>query len=354
MTQLVQRGENVIWAHGSGARLLPVMPYLKSDLALGVLLHSRSIASEDALVSSPEKGTFHRVFRNKSFKLPSWKRTANIETQTQSFEEQVWKPEQTFMGVNEFRVPELNPAIIEDELRAQLENNPKIKKVTNAPILELEVFDHGGKIQFANGFITEFKQFYFCDSITELKQLPKLTPVFKHQLGNVKSGHQVSALQVVFHHSVALKQTFDTGLVIPLNRDSGETFDRDVMGYFLDPMRSVWTVFLQSEEVEENHEIMKKLRKMKQALNRAFESPEFLPDGKKEFMATVEKEQVRLENSFVITHGHFKESKSNEDFVLLNDAFGLTDTLEKIAHRFQMEPAQFEITAQPEMAQDLQ
>jgi hypothetical protein len=342
IAQLVKRNETVVWAIGSGSKLLPVMPYVKSELALGALLDSQKLVSAGAVFAQPvEKGTFHRVFRNKAFKMPSWKRTANLESQKQAFEDLVWAPEQTYLGLQEFRMAGINPAAIELELRSALENDAHVKKVANAPVIELEVFEHGGKIQFANGFITEFKQFYFCDSLTELKALPKLAPVFKHQLGNAKMGNRMSALQVVFHHSVPLRQEVQTGIVVPMNRDSGETFDRDVMGYFIDSTKSVWTVFMQMEEIEENHEIMKKLRRMKQSLNKAFDSPEFLPDGCKEFMATVEREQFRFEEGCLLIDGHFKKSEMNDDFVLLTDSFGFTAALERIAGRFDISAMEF-------------
>jgi len=174
--------------------------------------------------------------------------------------------------------------------------------------------------------------------------MPKLATVLNYQVGKAKANTAVSALQVVFHHAETLVQSLETGLVIPMNRDSGESFDRDVLGYFIEPNRSVWTVFLQADEVEENHEIMKKLRKLKQSLNKAFDGPDFLPNGKKDFMSTVEKEQVRFESGFVVIEGEFKESANNSDFVLLNDSFGLTHALEQIAKRFDLQAMNFDVS----------
>jgi hypothetical protein len=341
ISQLVKKGQAVVWAVGSGAKLLPVMPYVKSESALGALLDSEKIISDDLsahqFAEAAQKGLFHRVFKNKGFKPPKYSKVALADS--------VWAPEQAYLGTEEFRSTELTPASVEQQLRETFENHPLVKKVASAPIVEVEVFEHGGKIQFANGFITEFNQFYFCDSLSELKAIPKLATVLKHQMANVKIGSMMSALQVVFHHSVALKQEMTNGLVIPLNRDSGESFDRDVLGYFMEPKKSVWTVFLQPSEIEENHEIMKKLRKLKQGLNKAFDSPEFLPENCKEFMATVEKEQVRFEAGYLAMDGAFKESRANEDFILLTDAFGTSAALEKLALRFGIEPVEISFNA---------
>ncbi len=339
--QLLKKNESIVWVSGSTSHLLPVMPYVKSPLAAGALLESQA-GSDAALFAGPvENGTFHRVFRNKGFKLPSWKRTANLESQRESFAEMVWAPEQAFLGVEEVRIKGLTPIQAEEALRLRFENHPQIKKVQNAPVVEFEVFANGGKIQFANGFITEFKQFFFCDSLAELKAIPKLLSVYKHQISKLKPSNQVNALQVVFHHSAELKVSKEVGYVVPMNRDSGETFDRDAMGYFMADGRSVWTVFLQSEECEENHDIMKKLRKLKQSLNRAFDSPEFLPEGKKDLLSTISKEQFRFEESVLFTEGELKESSSNLDFVILPDSFGITKTLEMIASRFEIAPVDF-------------
>ncbi len=342
IAQLVKRNESVVWVNGSGAKLTPVMPYLTHSSALGAMLDSLAVVSEEGFARPMERGTFHRVFRNKGFKLASWKRSTNLATQQQAFEEMVWAPEQAFLGTQELRMAGLSPARAEEILRDAFENHALVKKVQSAPVIEFEVFDHGGKIQFANGFLTEFKAFYFCDALSELKAIPKLASVFKHPLSGVKTGDLVNALQVTFHHSVPLNQSLDLGLVIPMNRDAGETFDRDVLGYFLDPSKSVWTVFLQPEECEENHDIMKKLRKMKQSLNRAFDNPEFLPEGKKDFLSTIEKEFFRFEANCLVTAGAFKASKSNSDFTIISDAFGLSKGLQSIAELFQIEPVEFQ------------
>lgn len=332
--QLVQRGEQVIWVEGSGSKLLPVMPHLKSERAIGLLAHAARGVGMDASARL-EKGLCHRVFRSKSFKLPIWKKAV----------EQTWAPELLNLGENEMRVEGLDPALIEEAIRASFEGSSQVTRVQNAPVIEFEVLDSGGKIQFANGLLTEFKQFYFCDDISVLKSFPKLQTIFKNQMKGIRPSSRFGALQVVFHHAVPLKQFFNRGLVIPMNRDSGESFDRHVLGYFMEPKRSVWTVFLLPSECEENHEIMKKLRKLKQSLNRAFDSPEFLPDGRGDFLSTVEREQVRFEEHALWAEGALEASASNPDFTLFSDALGLTPALERLALHFGVSPPDFDLEA---------
>ena len=340
ISQLLKREESIVWAKGSGARLMPVMPFLKSESALAAMLDSYSFLSEEVFSHPVERGCFHRVFRNKAFKLPTFMRADNVEAQQQEFENSLWSPEQLSLGLNEFRVCGLTPALAEDALRAQFESHPEVTIVATAPVLELEIYEQGGEIQFASGLKTPFKQFYFCDSIQELKQFPKLATVMKHQVGTIKHHQRVSALQVVFTHQDEMPYPQDIGFVIPLNRDAGDEFDRDVMGYFLDSKRSVWTVFLKADEVEENHEIMKKLRKMKQALNRAFASE---TGSATEFVKTVEKEQVRFESGFLALDHKSKPSEANADYVVMSDSFGFSHALEVLAERFSIPSLEFEM-----------
>lgn len=338
ISQLLKREEEVVWAKGTGARLMPVMPYLKSELALGAMLDSYSVFSDEILAQPVEKGCFHRVFK-KGFKLPPYMRSSNVDAQLEAFNESVWKPEQLNLGTSEFRIRGVSPAMAEDFLRKVFETHPSITHLSVGPIVELEIYEHGGEVQFASGLKTKFKQFYYCDSIQELKHLPKLGTVMKHQMGSTKSANRMSALQVVFSHKDEMPYPQDTGFVIPMNRDAGEEFDRDVLGYFTDSKRSVWTVFMKVDETEENHEIMKKLRKLKQSLNRAFGAE---TDSATEFSRTVEKEQVRFESAFLVIDNHSKPSDSNADFVLMTDSFGFSHALETLANLFSIPAMEFE------------
>ena len=336
--ELLKRNEKILWIGGSAARLLPVMPSVKSPLAMTTLVEASTMLPAGTIPALQlESGVCHRVFRGKAFKPPVWNRLSDLSAREDALSEAHWSPEQAWISAREFAWKGVHPAVIEESLRAAFEQDSRITRVSHAPVVELEIFEKGGKIQLANGLISEFKQLFYCDEWAGLKAIPKLLTVFRHQVGGLKAGDRMSALQVVFQHTIPLKQEFRNGLVIPMNRDSGETFDRNVLGGFLSPDRSVWTVFLQPSECEDNHEIMKKLRKLKQALNRAFDSPEFLPEGKPDFMSTVEKEQVRFESGSLLAAGTIREETSNPDFILLNDSLGFSETLERIARLFQYE-----------------
>ena len=110
ISQLVKRGERVIWASGSGARLMPVMPFVKSDLALGTLRDAQTLLSDQIYAQPVKSGVLHRIFRNKGFKLPTWKRVSNRASEVQAFQEMVWAPEQAYLGVEEFKIEDLQAA----------------------------------------------------------------------------------------------------------------------------------------------------------------------------------------------------------------------------------------------------
>jgi len=68
--------------------------------------------------------------------------------------------------------------------------------------------------------------------------------------------------------------------------------------------RSIWSVTLAEEECEDNHSIAKKLRRIKQTLDRMFTGSEWLPENTKTFMDTTVSEQVRFEEACVFSKGN--------------------------------------------------
>lgn len=301
----------IVWAAGSGAHVLPVMPSLQAPLAAQVL--QNSINPETRYLFEMVSGNHHRLYKNKSFKPEAG---------------ELWEPEAMFVGQAEFQLLGLSMVQIEESLRNEILLDSRVTRVEAAPMIEFEIFPEGGKVQLANHTVVEFDQFIYCDSAQHLRNYPKVAALLKHQVGHFKPSQLASVLQVVFHHSAPLNQKITAGLLIPMTKESGESMERHALGYFLDDSRSVWTVIMQGHEAEENHDVMKKLRKLKQALNKVFEGPEFLPEGMENFMSTVSKEQVRFELNY-FAHGvetRFQKS----DFILATDAFGLTQSLEAL------------------------
>lgn len=315
---------SIFWVSGSGSKVLPVMPSLKSEAAIQVIESCR--ASDSGHLYESVHGIQHRVYKNKSFKLD-----------TKLNHQELWKPEQMWVTKDEHQLLGLDLVKVEEDLKKELLLEGRVTRIENAEILEFEALEKGGKLQLVNQQQLEFVQFIYADTVAHLRSYPKLWNLFKAQVRSVKTSEMVSVLQVVFHHTQPLLQKIQAGLMIPLSKESGETIDRHVMGYFLEDQRSVWTVFLQGDEAEENHDVMKKLRKIKQCLNKVFEGAEFLPEGVSNFMSTVAKEQVKFElNYFCATEVQSTETLAR-DFVFASDSFGLTYALEQLSHGVDVE-----------------
>lgn len=128
---------------------------------------------------------------------------------------------------------------------------------------------------------------------TRLKPRPALQLHWEH-------GTQVGEL---LRNDIANYQT----MVIPLGHDSQESGTkhlRHAMGWFSDEYsRSVWTSILTSEEAEDNHAIVKRIRKLKQAFAKVSGLPEaavaehvhFIP----EFAVNSFSPKVTLENGMI-------------------------------------------------------
>jgi hypothetical protein len=109
-----------------------------------------------------------------------------------------------------------------------------------------------------------------------------------------------------------------------------------VFGYFsADGKRSHWSVVLGRGEVEDNHEIAKKLRRMKQALEKMFTGSDWLPQGKADFVANVESEQVRFEDAIVFGEGEPAREPLTlpkaQGLQFITDGYGPSVAMEQVA-----------------------
>jgi hypothetical protein len=89
------------------------------------------------------------------------------------------------------------------------------------------------------------------------------------------------------------------------HKEAGEDVQRNVWGYFYaGGATSVWTLLIAPDEVEDNHEIAKKFRRLKQTVERMLAGAEWL-SGKSagEFMSTIAGERVRFEESLISGKG---------------------------------------------------
>lgn len=157
-----------------------------------------------------------------------------------------------------------------------------------------------------------------------------------------RDGH--GALQVVFTHKAAMGGGIDSGFLSACTREQAEELQRNVMGYFIDGgRRSVWTVLTAPDESEDNHEITKKLRRLKQTLDRTFAGADWLSSGCADFMSTVTDEQVHFEEACVFGAGLYpdepiclrRNAAFREGITVLTDGYGPADAGTQVARAFE-------------------
>jgi hypothetical protein len=142
----------------------------------------------------------------------------------------------------------------------------------------------------------------------------------------------------VFTHETAMVDaTLQEAFFGSTHKDAGEEFNRCVWGSFFDGgKKSLWTVFLTEEEGADNHSIGKKYRRLRQALDRMFTGSEWLPEGAKDFSATIVKEQLLFQEDFIFARGEpVTEAQSLGDVAavtFLTDAFGPSAAAEQVAN----------------------
>jgi hypothetical protein len=134
----------------------------------------------------------------------------------------------------------------------------------------------------------------------------------------------MGVLQATFAHDPAIGEGLLESFFATIHRDTGEEVERHVWGYFSqDGRKSTWTLCLSPEQVEDNHEIAKKLRRLKNTLDKIFTTNTLLPSEKASFAETVVEEQVRFEEEVFFAEGE----PFSEPFSLpqLNGVLVLTD-----------------------------
>jgi hypothetical protein len=145
-------------------------------------------------------------------------------------------------------------------------------------------------------------------------------------------------LQATYHYEKALPWAQDSleAFFQAAHRDSGETIERSVWGgFYAEGRKSVWTLILNAEEVEDNHTIAKKLRRLKQAVSRMFAGPGLDAGSASETEGSESetsqrifegKETVSFEESLIFASGAPLEKPASlagiEGVLFLTDGYG--------------------------------
>jgi hypothetical protein len=314
----------VLWIAGTGARLLPPIAGMGEGAGAEVLAELGRRMSK--VWGEPERGPNVREFKNKAFQIPAWAR-ASADSALDTWCDSLGESERRFVPVREvtFEKPLIE---IEEEIRASLLGDPRVTRIEGVPVHGIETNERVN-VRLGDGRQFEIDSLVYADSWNALRSVEGLP-----RIAGLKGLVDGFALQLVCTHrepvhaenGMAVRESF---FCQPM-REPSEAIRRQVWGHFFDGgKRSIWTIFLASDESEDNHEIAKKIRRMKQTLNKMFVGGEWLGAKAKEFTDTILDEHVRFEEAIVVQEGDapseipvIKSADGVERVHFLQDGFG--------------------------------
>ena len=344
---LAQSGKRVAWLAGTGSHWHPPLPTLEAEVdALNPIGVWRALAEcVGVTVGEVQPGSFLREFRNKAFREPHWVKAPEVEARRSVLEEELWAPEQVWVSPVEARFS-LTLVELEEQIRARVlekisatpssasdETPWDVVRLNAPPVQSVDVVD--GKVcsvTLGSGQVIPASQVIWADrwsALHEITGLPK-------PITFTRKRDPIGLLQAVLTHESPIAVGVQECFFATPARDSGENIDRHVWGYFSsDGKRSFWTLGLTPEEVEDNHEIAKKLRRIKATLDKMFAETSWLPQGKTSFLDTIVNEQVCFEENAVFGQGEAPhlplELPKAEGAYFLTDGYGPGQAMLQVA-----------------------
>jgi hypothetical protein len=324
------RSQEIIWVAGSVSRALSPLPTTHLGFAKLARHFGVELGQHHSSNGRNAYATYLREFKNKAFREPIFSKGEDRE---QAIVENLWGPEQKVALLTDDRF-ELSAAEIEESLRAKIIESEfsNLKRIEGNTFSGLKIAD--GQVQaivLASGEELECSRVIFCDRwclLPKIQGLPK-------GLSFTRSRDPHGLLQATFSHTIPVGVGVLEGFFATMNREAGEEFDRHVWGYFsADGKQSFWTICLTSNEVEDNHEIAKKLRRMKSTLDKMFTGTSWIPNAEKGFMGNVSDEQVRFEESLIFADGKVPTEiigiEGAENLNFITDGYGPAQAFEQV------------------------
>lgn len=324
--------EQITWISGSGSRIVSPLPGFEiAAEEKGGVIWAQLAQNFELNAGALTEGSFLREFRNKAFREPVWMKAPTPEDRREACNELLWTPERVFAPIFEARM-QLSTAEIDALVREKLAEMPNVRRVEGVPVQSIQT--KGGKIEsvtLANSEVIACDRVFFADRWNTLGQIEGMPK----GLAFTRKREPMGILQASFAHEQPVAVGVQEGFFGAISREAGEETERHVWGYFTnDGMKSFWTICLSSEEGEDNHAIAKKLRKMKNALDKMFTGTSWVPEGKAEFMANVRSEQVRFEEAILFSEGEDPREAITldklEGIYFLTDGYGPTSALRQV------------------------
>jgi len=294
---LTEQGHTVHWVSGSGAHLLPPLASMatgRGALLLEKLLNATTQEGEEKFELT--RGNFLREFRNKAFRDAPWTQSPTPETRLETLQEWLWEGEVNLPPVFESR---FQMSLLEcfERLKQEYVKNPLVTRYEGFPMSAIHFEGEKFKVMLADGKKIEADDVIYADRLSNLRDVQGVSGVLEIERKLQPRG----AIQILMQHQVAIGANVPEHFFIPLQKEADDDHVHQIWGYFTeDGRRSCWTVVLSPNETEDNHLIAKRLRRMKQTLNKTF-AEGWLSEGMKEFTQNVSNEHVRMEEGVIFS-----------------------------------------------------
>lgn len=276
--------QRICWITGSGSQILSPL----SSFEEGIGARTWDFLTKKFNIGCGElvSGSFLREYAHKSFREPA-----------EDFSFAYPKEVQFSISAGE----------VEESLRKVLleQAEEKLTRITDLVLIRLSQSLQGKSgfdLHFGSGEVISCERVIYAD---QLELFLKMKDRLLQPKTSLKVGHFVSILQAYFTHHLPISNGVGHSFCALLPKESGETLDRHCWGYFSsDAMRSLWTVELSEKEEESNHEIAKRFRRLKAALDKIFPKGCWFPENYDHFTSTVAVEQFRFEENALFMRSH--------------------------------------------------
>ncbi len=333
--------ETVHWMPSKASRLFSPLASLEAGPASALW---ETVLNRVGLTPGPARfENSLREFRGKSFRHAPWSKIVSPEERAESRLENLWEGEAAVPPLLEARFDE-SFVEQEQELRARLLTLPNVHREEGLEVTGFEVdpLTQQTRVLLLNGETRQAPRVIFADRwslLSSFTGMPKPVPMLRKR-------EMMGAVQVVFTHRHPMASDVTEGFYTALHKDAGEDFQRQAWGHFFaGGEKSVWTVLLEPDFTEDNHEIGKKYRRLKQALDRMFVGEPWLRAGEKDFSSTVASEQLHFEERFLFSMGGKDAEVLREPvrlkelpgMVFVSDGWGPSVAVEMVARLLESE-----------------
>lgn len=298
--------ESVVWISGSGSKLWAPLPASSQGVQAWrqlARLHQLGGAND-----SIESGEYLREFKGKAFRPAPWAHFSDLDSQEDAHAalEGLWEGDRPLARDYAQRLSQTTLWELEAELRQALEariQSGQIRRIEGVPVQSIETLSaHPVQVRVTLADQSEWMtdQVIYADRWFSAQPLRSLFPQGDASAiaEMVRARSPMGILQARFQHRTPIGVGVQDGICAALTREPGETNERHIWGQFAhDGMSSVWSVCFSSEESENNHEIGKKFRRMKNLLEKMFSSEPWISGSS--FQAELVDEQVRFEEAFL-------------------------------------------------------